>query len=146
MEQENINIRDNISLLMQIRGINNPNQLAEKLKGQVTQPALYTLIRHPEENNPTTKTLRAIAKVLVVEAWMLLIKDFPMHLIKKKPLKKISPEGYALLQGFEASSDETKQAILRQASLLMNEIDNNSAERTTIKEVTDNYTTTHRTI
>ncbi len=121
IETKNVEIQRNILRAMQLRGIDNPNQLAEKLKGKVTQPGLYMLLRNPEENNPTIKTLRAISKVLEIEPWMLLMPNFPFESIGGKPVCTVTHEGYRLLAVFESLPDDKRKAILDYTLFQINE-------------------------
>lgn len=137
IEPRNVEIQKNILRVMKLRGIENPNQLAEKLKGKVTQPGLYMLLRNPEENNPTIKTLRAIAKVLEVEAWMLVIPDFPFEAIRHRPIDRFHPLTYSIVETMEKEPELVKLLITESVSHALCKIDVKHSHE--IKEVQAAY-------
>ena len=127
---------------MALRGIANVNQLAVRLKGKVTQPSLYMLMNNPEENNPTLKTLRAIAKVLEVEAWMLIIPKFPFDAMTDKPVGTMSALSYLILQTMEREPDSIKLLITESVSHSLCKIDDRRSHE--IKEAQVVYFTKQR--
>lgn len=138
IDARNVEIQRNILRVMKLRGIDNPNQLAERLKGRVTQPGLYMLLRNPEENNPTIKTLRAIAKVLDVEAWMLVIPDFPFESIRQhRPIDRLHPLTYFVIEAMEREPEMVKLLIMEAVSHALIKIDDRHSHE--IKEAQASY-------
>lgn len=83
------------------------------VRAGLTKPTLTTFIKEPELRNISIDKLIAIAHVLRVDPWVLMLPDFPIDCIGQgKTLSTISHEGYRLLSVFEGLADDKRKAIL----------------------------------
>ena len=89
------------------------------------------------KSNPTAVNLRKIAKALGVEAWMLLIENFPFEEIAKPSLKHISADGYALLNLYESATEEKRASLLDYMSYQLR----GSAAESKVRDVQSRYLT-----
>lgn len=123
---------------MQLRGIPSGNALAKECK--VSQRTISSILAVDEFPNPSIKVLTNIAKALNVQAWMLLIDNFPFESIGlTKPLQQITAEGYRLLHVFENVNNDTRKSILDYALYQMRH-DPKYADR--IQEIRGTYSPT----
>lgn len=112
MKKENLDIKRNIESAKVWTGITYDIDIARKSGGRITQSALSKFLSSPETSNPTVEKIRGVADGLGVEAWMLLVKNFPWEAIgKNKPLQQISSQGYAMLAMFETLSEQDRKSI-----------------------------------
>ena len=105
----------------------------------MTPPTLATFLKYPEERNITLDHLYGIVDYSKIEIWNLFVEDFPFKSTQKKPITKISAEGYSLLYAFEKSSDETKMTILNQMEFLLQKRDKNEASAKYLSETRSKY-------
>lgn len=81
-------------------------------KAQLAPATLTTFLKYPEERNISIGNLESLCEVGKIELWNIFIKDFPLQTAKKEQLRKISAEGYLILQVFEESPDMVKYSIM----------------------------------
>ncbi|WP_287601254.1 hypothetical protein [Thiothrix sp.] len=104
-------IASNIKALIQAGRADNVSTLA--VRAGLTKPTLTTFMKEPELRNVNIDTIIAVAEVLRVEPWILFIPDFPVDTIGHgRPVKRITGEGYRLLNVFESLPDDKRKAIL----------------------------------
>jgi transcriptional regulator with XRE-family HTH domain len=109
-DQVEIIIR-NVQRLMELRGVPSGSALAKMAK--LNQATVSKLLEKDEISNPTMRVLESIASALGVPAWMLLILDFPYQSVAgRKPLTRLSDEGYLVLRAFESAQPMVRYAIL----------------------------------
>lgn len=107
-------------------------------KAGIAPATLTTFLKNPEERNITLDNLFSISDICGVELWMLLIEEFPFEEIKKKkPLKRISADGYALLDLYERAPASARSEMLNYVAYQLRE--NPIAERK-IRETQQRYT------
>lgn len=141
MDIKNTEIRNNITRLRDLREVT-VTYIAKKSRSLVTQSSLSKFMSHPEESNPTVKTLRGIAAATRIEPWMLLIKDFPFEGANGEPLSKISKEGYLFLCAFEKATPETRRSLMKQMADMVSEFDNDKKNSKQLKDDCSDYSST----
>lgn len=123
MENEIIEvIRKNIATLVKLRNLRSLTQLANK--SGLDPKTITGMMAADAMPNPRTKNLVKIARALKVEPWMLLVENFPFHMIKGKPLKKLSGPSYVVANAMEQESQMVKMIMMEAASQALSNVDN----------------------
>ncbi len=94
-------------------------RMTERAGTKVTSTTLGNFINDPELRSPWIKTIIALAYVLKVEPWALMIKNSPLDQVTKHPIEKISPEGYLLLYAFENATESAKYSMMDAAAIIL---------------------------
>lgn len=129
-------IRNNISQLIERSGTGSQNGFAKHCG--LPQRTINKVFLNDAEL-PTTKTLIAIAERNGVEAWMMLVRDFPWDAVGHEKMDHISSQGYLLLKAFERSTPDTKKAILSQMAFLLKNDENKERESMQLMESKAQY-------
>ncbi len=125
---KNTVIAKNIESLIRLQKskIGHASALAKKMG--VSKTTTTALLKNPDGSNPTLKNLQGMAESLKTELWMLFVDDFPFEAVTGSPLKKISADGYTLLNVFESCNDEkVRYAMLEAAKQAIKPLDEKSS-------------------
>lgn len=131
-------IRKNVSKVITRSGQTSQAKFAEHCG---LAQATINKIFNSDTEIPTTKTILTIAERNGAAPWMLLMNNFPFQATGKKPIREISAEGYRLLDAFEHSSNQTKEAILSQMAFFVQNNEKNEKEAAALMEARAAYKT-----
>lgn len=132
-------IRKNVSKLISLGEFKGQAEFARHCG--ISQQTVNKIFNNDEEV-PNIKTIVKIAQSNNLPSWVMLMEEFPISSIGKRPLKSFSPEGYQLLKYFEGSTDRTKDAILAQAAFFLKNDEHKEKEANALMDARASYKTT----